>query len=492
MVDSQFRRGPSGAPITYPSADSGKVIAVGANGQLNPSAAAALLAYPSSDDGCVLTVQSDGSVEPNRLSLQSAAGFPRLDALSSVLMNCLPAGEAAALLDAGKAPAAPAQAVAGNRAQVVQAGDRRVLRNVRATPTYYTAAYQRIGVASSVWSVLSRMQPVSIGIDQCVLGLSGAGSILAQHYIDSSNHAVLWVRDAGGVTVALGDAYSVQANDDLTVAWIMNGSASAVVVNGLASVGALTGLTHPIAFTHACWGAATQAGANAFDGDIWGVQAFGHALSPSDYINGYRLLNGHWPLRVICDGNSLTAGQGASGPAFYYPAQLAALLGAEQLLTSNIGVGAAQTSGRIAAFAAEAFPLCESYSTMVAIPWEFTNTIYYGADAATTIDQALAWIGQYRAAGNLIVLVDIIARSSFTPGQRAIASDVNAYFAGHWREFADAFVPASLVFSDYSGPLYSVDGIHLNDLGYARLAELNAVAVRAVLNQPDALQSFAT
>jgi lysophospholipase L1-like esterase len=121
---------------------------------------------------------------------------------------------------------------------------------------------------------------------------------------------------------------------------------------------------------------------------------------------------------------------------------------------------------------------------MVALPWEATNSINANKPFVVVLGEVIAWIKQYAAAGARVVLPDVIARGSFTPAQRLVANAFNVYCAQNWQTMgASVFVPVSRVFSDFNSAYYTGDQVHLNDLGYATLAQtlLNPVLQAAAI-----------
>jgi lysophospholipase L1-like esterase len=204
--------------------------------------------------------------------------------------------------------------------------------------------------------------------------------------------------------------------------------------------------------------------------------------------------------KVICEGNSLVFGYGASA-GHAMPQQLQLLLPPGGSVVTNLGVGGSTfkdlTSMTARASAVDA--MYEAGKQHVLLIWEGTNSIwnnatYSGADVGR---QCADYVAARKAAmpGVKIVLLTTIPRYNVSPqyGSDLIAPnnklvDYDSYLKKYWRDMgahAVIDVRASGVFS-YPGTQnmaasmkpYISDPTHLNDAGYGLIAQYCATALR--------------
>jgi lysophospholipase L1-like esterase len=203
-------------------------------------------------------------------------------------------------------------------------------------------------------------------------------------------------------------------------------------------------------------------------------------------------------VKVICEGNSLVFGYGATNQAtMSFPKQLQRLplLSAAGITVTNLGVGGStfKDLNSMTARAGAVDALYEAGKSHVLLIWEGTNTIwnnaaYSGADAG---QQCWDYVAARRAAmpGVKIVLLTTLPRYAgqnaqygsdlITPNNKLIAYD--NFLKAHWRDMGAAGivdVRASGVFKE-SGTNnqpqawrpYNTDLVHLNDAGYGLVAQ---------------------
>lgn len=177
--------------------------------------------------------------------------------------------------------------------------------------------------------------------------------------------------------------------------------------------------------------------------------------------------------QILCQGNSLTAGQGAPAGADY-PALLAPLLAPHAFLVRNQGTGAADTLTLIGQSPPYALA---PRTTTVAVLWEMTNAIFLGTapTAVAAVSQLATWAGIYRSLGCKVVSLNCIARGNFTAPQQIIHTQANALWAADWPSWADAGVDVAAI----PGLQFDPDGVHLTN--YGPIASAVAPSVIALL-----------
>lgn len=179
---------------------------------------------------------------------------------------------------------------------------------------------------------------------------------------------------------------------------------------------------------------------------------------------------------VVCDGNSLTAGQGGTP----YPSQLATLLGTTYSVL-NYGVGGQTTADMIADAATQIDPIPKG--TLVA--WEAGNDIVNGADLATTIARWQQYFSDRKTAGwgvgsSRLITMTVTPRTTFTAGQETIRTQFNDWLRANYSTYATNLVDVAAdarLQDPNSATYYSGDGVHFSTAGYAVVAAL----VRAVI-----------
>lgn len=186
--------------------------------------------------------------------------------------------------------------------------------------------------------------------------------------------------------------------------------------------------------------------------------------------------------RALCDGNSLTAGQGGTP----YPEQLAPLIGG--ITVVNKGIGAATTQSLTAAFATNGETgIKGEWKRAIAILWEVTNAIWFGQ--VTTPQEALSqvatWAALYRAYDAKIVVPNVIARGTFSAAQESLRLGFNSLLATEWPTVADATVDLATTFHDPTDPVLYSDTetyqTHLTTVGYGEVATLLSTPVLALM-----------
>jgi lysophospholipase L1-like esterase len=429
-----------------------------------------------------------GPTSPVGLAGENSISLPGL--LSVISAEANPPGVAQTLFDVGPARLNPTQAAAGNRAtSVTLANGEQVLRFVRATPNFYNAAWSSF-LHTDQCTVFARLALNTLGVAHCLLGATDGALALLQIYIDSAmNEPAIFVRDAAGTVIAQKvAAFGLADIGSHFWGWIREQGKMIFVIDGRSDFQALAPFAEPV-YNAAFLGCANVGGANACDIDFSRVEIATRAAAPIDYKQAYRRAFRFPCVRVIYTGNSLTVGQGASGPTHCYPYVCNGILNATNpvvRLGSNIGHGAYTTTNIINIFPTDGFPLIDPFSETIAVCWEATNDIWFGATAADTLAHLRKWFLIYREHGVRVVAANVISRQWPAPlVQGPIAAAVNAAMVQHPEQYGDTFFDASSLFPTYTNlGLYDPDGSHLNDAGYLRFATGIAPVIQSLIDQP--------
>lgn len=173
---------------------------------------------------------------------------------------------------------------------------------------------------------------------------------------------------------------------------------------------------------------------------------------------------------MICDGNSLTAGQGGTP----YPTTLGTLLGPTATVT-NKGVGAATTAARAADAEDDIDAYYNQYVDNIAVLWEIRNSLYYGETLETVKTQYQNWCQGRRDAGFAVVAVTLLPGTANLNWDETNRQAINTWLRANYTSFADglADVAADTRIGDAGDNLdgtYYTDGTHMTSAGYAIVA----------------------
>lgn len=181
-----------------------------------------------------------------------------------------------------------------------------------------------------------------------------------------------------------------------------------------------------------------------------------------------------WTPQVVCVGDSLTLGQAASADTKSYPERMLVGLGtASAWGMLNLGVGGRMASEMVTLFPTNAAPLYNpARSKNVLCVMAGTNDIGNGASSDATIASIASLCAAGQAAGYYVILGDIIDRN-WSAGNETKRDAVNASTAANWPNYANAYIPLSATFNDYTDlAKFNADGVHLADAGYQTVANL--------------------
>ena len=191
---------------------------------------------------------------------------------------------------------------------------------------------------------------------------------------------------------------------------------------------------------------------------------------------------------LVFDGNSLTAGVGASSSAKNYPNQVIRILGAlpsSGLSFFNFGVPSQTTTMMSDDAGSQIDPLSPGAGRRgIVVAWEITNDLYFGATAEDAYQHFLNYCQARRAAGWKVIALTILPR---TAGQAPLDFEenrmvINERIRSHYIEFADglADVAQDSRLNNPENTQYFTDRVHLTDEGYAIVARAVADSIKAL------------
>jgi lysophospholipase L1-like esterase len=188
---------------------------------------------------------------------------------------------------------------------------------------------------------------------------------------------------------------------------------------------------------------------------------------------------------LVCDGNSVTAGTGASNAdnTSWPPVCMNALITSQASHPNafwslkSVAVSGQTTPQRTAAFATSVQPLFnQDYAHNIVSFFEVRNDVNFNA---VTLEQAItnvqAYVTQARANGWEVLLITPTPTSQTTNGQNTIINNFNAWLRLH-PEWSDIPIVDTAAHASLSNPanltFFNADGLHLTDAGYAVIADL--------------------
>lgn len=187
---------------------------------------------------------------------------------------------------------------------------------------------------------------------------------------------------------------------------------------------------------------------------------------------------------VVFDGNSMTDPATST-----YPAEcMTTLRSTRDWLSYNFGVSGQQTPAMTADAATQIDPLINTYAARnIVVPWEITNNLKLGTNAATAYANYVTYCQARQAAGWKVVAVTVLPRSDAgTPGDfEASRQTVNTNIRNNWGTFADALAdvaanPDMGDAGDETDATYYADLAHPTEAGYAIVAGIVAAAVNTL------------
>jgi lysophospholipase L1-like esterase len=205
--------------------------------------------------------------------------------------------------------------------------------------------------------------------------------------------------------------------------------------------------------------------------------------------------------QVVCDGDSLTYGVGATHGSSDYPTVMTGLLNSSvwsvggNLGVSGQPVGPASQNPSMLYAAAQSSGIDSLYdagkAANVCLCWGGNNDIRLGADAPTVLGRLQSYCASRRAAGWKVLVFTILpcTGSGYASGFEAIRNALNISLRATWHTFCDGLVDVAadsrigVLGEEQQSTYYYTDHIHLNPAGYAIVADYAAAAVSQALGQ---------
>lgn len=271
---------------------------------------------------------------------------------------------------------------------------------------------------------------------------------------------------------------------------VFNGATSAIYVNGsLTAVLAGDVGAHTISQTYL---GGNFGGGNLLTGKIASVVITRGADTPRQRAEMVKYLGTYYGITVdsdakrlvICDGDSLTAGQGSTGGQTY-PVQLIAALGSSYEAL-NDGTGGHTVAQMLTGVAALDEYIAVTRPRTYYVGWGGGNDIYTnGTDAAATFSSYVDLLRGRRVSGAKVVACTQLPRSivptpSYYERQRLA---FNAMVRAQWSIFADALADMGahpligLAGSEMNTTYFDDDRVHLKNAGYAIVESLVRAAI---------------
>jgi hypothetical protein len=177
------------------------------------------------------------------------------------------------------------------------------------------------------------------------------------------------------------------------------------------------------------------------------------------------------PDIIVCAGNSLTQGQGAIKS---YPEQLQKLVKGE---VHNDGIGR-QTTEQMA----ESRMVDDWYdkgSRCILVAWEVGNDIYFHGHPIEAVKRFEKYCNDYRAKGWIVIALTLSPRKGSVKYQLQLDT-ANSLLRVNHSSYCDELVDlkADPRLSKITLKYWNEDSIHLNDSGYAVVAELVSRAIK--------------
>lgn len=242
------------------------------------------------------------------------------------------------------------------------------------------------------------------------------------------------------------------------------------------------------------------AGLSSTGGFLWKgymheIFAKGAALSNAEWSSLVDYSKAKWGTLdrriLMLDGDSITAGSGATPSSNSWAELLKAELGSTSWFTINEAIADQTVSDRTAGggpsewmskFAAtvEYLPAARTQGRNILIAWGGTNDLFYGASAASAYNDYAAYCAAAQAAGYLVIASTMLDRTtSGGSWTRAAMTTFNTSVRANWATFADALVDpitADSRFDDNTSALFA-DNVHPSNAGHAVLHPLFKAAL---------------
>jgi lysophospholipase L1-like esterase len=190
---------------------------------------------------------------------------------------------------------------------------------------------------------------------------------------------------------------------------------------------------------------------------------------------------------IVFDGDSLTEGYFLTSSQSY-PSQVMRQL-PEQLESFNFGISGQTWQDLLRDVQHEVDPLySESRRLNLVVVWAGANDLAVGYTAQQVYENARRYCEARRAVGFTVITATLYPLEPKDTDQRFEERRVgyNELLRAHWHEFADALVDIAgdERIGGPSGPArrrYFIDAVHLNEAGYAVIADCVLATVRPVV-----------
>lgn len=196
--------------------------------------------------------------------------------------------------------------------------------------------------------------------------------------------------------------------------------------------------------------------------------------------------------QIVCDGNSLTSGQGAIG-GLTYPIDLERNNLSGFGTVTSVGVSGQHTTDMITRAPTYVDAIIDPLATQrIVIAWEGTNDLFHGGiNEAQALQNVITYCQGRRAVGYNVIICTVTPRTEANPpaGFEVNRRQLNADIRAQWPTFADGladiaadanlgpqFAPDATTY--YVGP---GDNVHMNNAGYAIVARIIGNAVKPLL-----------
>jgi lysophospholipase L1-like esterase len=261
-------------------------------------------------------------------------------------------------------------------------------------------------------------------------------------------------------------------------------------VNGIALASSATNTVtfHANGMSWGASGSNPAAPTNFYVGYLGELMITDHKVSTALRAAMHERISASWgtphPYSVVCEGDSITAGQGVTTP---YPSQMATSLGADWTVQNN-GVSSDTIENMLANAPTDIDPKYNAnrYKRNICVIFAGTNDLFFGE----TVDDTYGWLTSFctgrRAVGFKVVVVTTLPRFSSTVPQAtwdARRADYNTRIRTNWASFADAIADVaadSRIGDDGDNndtTYYQVDAVHPNDTGAGVIASIVETAL---------------
>jgi len=242
-------------------------------------------------------------------------------------------------------------------------------------------------------------------------------------------------------------------------------------------------------------------GLSSLGGYLWKGHVHEVLANQTASLSDWTNLCAYWESKYglankrICmmDGDSITAGSGASSASLAWAKLVTTDLGSSWDVFNQAGSG--QTIGDRTAGGGPSEWMSKTASSTefivgnrsdgvqnVLVAWGGTNDLFYGATAAAAYSSYVSYCQAAQAAGYYVIAVTMLDRNpSGGSWTRAAMLDFNTSVRADWATFADTLIDPVTLDSrfDDDASAFFADGVHPSDAGHAALASYFLPAIRS-------------